>query len=324
MKTTTEDKKVIDKLQEDAQEFFLGKISGNLWPYLYGAPEDDNDSVRGGILYNEMLEGEQDYYLYKYEAKLFQSKGHFLTSLIGSDATFIELGPGSEQSIRLKTLPLLKTCTNLSGYLGIDISQSFLDRVIEVIRGAFPSIFIDGMQADFTQLKDLPEFAKPVVLFKGSTIANLRRDEVPVFISYIKELIGKKHYLLLVHDANQDEVSLMKAYDNSRMAIFMENIMHRVYRDAIRVGMEPDKFRYKPEWEPENHDLKHVLTATKAQKFQLNGVPIEIEEGQKFHTLSSFKYPVEVFQNMLSLTGYKPIDFILDDSRRMAAHVFEG
>ncbi len=324
MKNTTEDKKVIDKLQEDAQEFFLGKINGNLWPYVYGAPQDNNDPVRGGILYNKVLEGEQDYYLYKYEAELFQTKGHLLTSLIGSNATFIELGPGSEQSIRLKTLPLLKTCPHLSGYLGIDISQSFLDKVIEVIHSAFPSIFIDGIQADFTQLKDLPEFAKPVVFFKGSTIANLKRYEVPVFISYIKKLVGKKHYLLVVHDANQDEISLMKAYDNSGVAVFIENIMYRLYRDVIRVGMEPEQFRYKPEWEPENHELKHVLTATKSQKFELNGHTIEIEEGQKFHTFSSFKYPIEVFQNMLSLTGYKPIDFVLDNSGRMAAHLFEG
>lgn len=167
MKNTTEDKKVINKLQKDTQEFFLGKINGNLWPYVYGAPQDDSDPVRGGILYNKVLEWEQDYYLYKYEAELFQTKGHLLTSLIGSNATFIELGPGSEQSVRLKTLPLLKTCPDLSGYLGIDISQSFLDKVIEVIHSAFPSIFIDGIQADFTQLKDLPEFGKPVVFSKA-------------------------------------------------------------------------------------------------------------------------------------------------------------
>ncbi|MEO1560054.1 MAG: L-histidine N(alpha)-methyltransferase, partial [Cyanobacteria bacterium J06632_19] len=297
---------------------------GNLWPYLYGTPEDANDPVRGGILYNEMLEGEKDYYLYKYEAELFQSKGHLLTSYIGSNATFIELGPGSQQSLRLKTLPLLQTCTDLSGYVGIDISQSFLDKGLEVIRSGFPDISISGIQQDFTQLENLPEFEKPVIFFKGSTIANMRRDEVPIFISKIKDLVGKNHYLLLVHDANQDEISLMKAYDNQRMALFMENIMYRVHRDANLVGMSPEAFRYKPEWESDTHDLKHVLTATKAQKFDFQGQTIEIEEGQKFHTLSSFKYPTEVFQEILSSTGYKPIDVVQDNSNRLSAHVFQG
>lgn len=324
MKTATGDKKVIDKFEQDVAAFFLDKVSGNLWPYLYGTPEDASDLVRGGILYNEMLEGEKDYYLYKYEAELFQNKGHLLTSKIGSNATFIELGPGSQQSLRLKTLPLLRTCTDLSGYVGIDISQSFLDKGLEVIRSEFPEILISGIQQDFTQLDNLPEFEKPVIFFKGSTIANMRRDEVPIFISKIKDLVGKSHYLLLVHDANQDQDSLMKAYDNQRMAAFMENIMCRVNRDANVVGMSPKAFHYKPEWEPETHDLKHVLTATKPQSFVLKGQTVEIEEGQKFHTLSSFKYPTEVFQEIPSLTGYKAIDVVLDDSNRLAAHLFQG
>lgn len=318
------DSKVVDKLVKDATDFFLGKITGNLWPYLYGTPEDENDPVRGGILYNEMLEGEEDYYLYKYEAELFQTQGGHLTSIMGANLTFIELGPGSEQSLRLKTVPLLRTCSQLEGYLGIDISQSFLDKGLAVIRSEFPDISIQGIQQDFTQLENLPTFDKSVLLFKGSTIANLRREEVPVFISQIKNLMPKGHYLLLVHDANQDENSLMKAYDNTGMAVFMENIMHRLKRDLHIDDMDAQAFRYKPQWDPKGHDLKHVLTATKGQTFDVQGTPINIENGQQFHTLSSFKYPVEVFQNMLSLTGYKPIDFCIDKSKRMAAHLFQG
>ena len=177
MNNETGDKKVIDNLEEDAMAFFFDKVRGNLWPYLYGDPQNASDLVRGGILYNEMLEGEKDYYLYKYEAALFQSKGHLLASLIGSNATFVELGPGSEQSLRLKTLPLLRACSDLEGYVGIDISQSFLDKGLEVVRSELPGIFIDGIQADFTQLEELPEFDKQVIFFKGSTIANMRKDE---------------------------------------------------------------------------------------------------------------------------------------------------
>ncbi|MBP0041231.1 MAG: L-histidine N(alpha)-methyltransferase [Roseofilum sp. SBFL] len=324
MSSTTGDKKVINKLEQDTMEFLFGKVSGNLWPYLYGTPEDDKDPVRGGILYNEMLDGEKDYYLYKYESKLFQSKGHILTEKIGANATFVELGPGSEQSIRLKTLPLLRSCHELKGYLGIDISQDFVDKVVEVIRSELPNISVEGMQQDFTQLENIPEYEKPVVLFKGSTIANLRRDEVPVFIAQIKALIGKPHYLLLVHDANQDEVSLMKAYDTPKMAIFMENIMFRVDRDGGTVGMKPGAFSYQPEWEPQTHDLKHVLTATETQKIELQGQMVVVEKGQKFHTLSSFKYPPEVFKSMINSVGYKSIDFILGDCNCMAAHLFQG
>lgn len=322
MKNEIGDQKFIDQFEKDVLEFFFDKVRGNLWPYIYGTPQDANDPVRGGILYNEMLEGEKDYYLYKYEAQLFQSKGKDIASLIGSNATFIELGPGSEQSLRLKTLPLLQACQDLQGYVGIDISQSFLDKGLEVVRKELPNIAISGMQQDFTKLKELPEFDNQVIFFKGSTIANLRRDELPDFISQIKELAAKNHYLLLVHDCNQDEESLMKAYDNYGMGVFMANIMYRIHRDLNAVEMEPQAFDYSPEWEPENHDFKHVLVATKAQKFEIKGKTVEIAEGEKFHTLSSFKYPIKVFEEMLAPSGYKPIDVFLDDSQRLTAHLF--
>lgn len=208
--------------------------------------------------------------------------------------------------------------------MGIDISQDFVDKVIEVIRSEFPDIFLQGIQQDFTKLNSVPEVPKPVIFFKGSTIANLTKDEVPIFLSKIRKLVNKKHYLLLVHDANQDRESLMKAYDNPGVAKVMENIMCRVHRDAKLVGMNPLAFRYQPEWDSENHDLKHVITATEAQKLQLGEEVVEIEKGQKFHTLSSFKYPVEVFQEFIGSTGYQPIDVVLDDSKRLAAHVFQG
>ncbi|NET01776.1 MAG: L-histidine N(alpha)-methyltransferase [Sphaerospermopsis sp. SIO1G2] len=318
------DKKVVHKLEEDAKAFFLDQLDGNLWPYLYGTPEDENDLVTGGILYNEILTQEPDYYLYKYEAELFQNKGDFLTNIIGSDATIIELGPGSEQSVRLKTIPLLRSFINLKGYLGIEISQSFLDKALAVISSELPNIHVSGIQNDFTQLESLPEFDKPVILFKGSTIGNLRKDEVQDFMSYIKNLVGKTHYVLLVHDANQDEVSLMKAYNTPKVAMFVKNIIFRFHRDMNLVDLDPSAFRYQSEWHSESHDLKHILTATKSQKFVLGNQTVEIKEGQKFHTLSSFKYPTDVFQKLISSAGYKPVDFTFDESGRMAAHIFEG
>jgi uncharacterized SAM-dependent methyltransferase len=319
----TGDQKVINQLEKDAIEFFLGQVSGNLWPYLYGTPRDATDPVRGGILYNEMLENEEEYYLYKYEAELFQNKGHLIASLIGSNATFIELGPGSEQSLRLKTLPLLRVCPNLSGYVGIDISQDFLDKGLKVIRSELPHLSVRGTQQDFTKLDSLPDAEKQVIFFKGSTIANMRQEEVPSFISQIGKLARENHYLLIVHDANQDEVSLMKAYHNKGMALMMENIMFRLHRDVDTPGMIPEAFRYQPEWEPTTYDLKHVLSATQPQKIHLNGQIVEIEEGQKFHTLSSFKYPVEVFKKLIGSAGYQPIDVFFDSSNRMAAHLFQ-
>lgn len=322
MGNTAEDVKVIDKLQEAAFNFFVRGDQGILWPYVYGAPQDTGDPVRGGLLYNEVLENDSDYYLYHLEAALFQQKGEQLASLIGPGATFIELGPGSEQSLRLKTVPLLQFCKDLRGYIGIDISQSFLDKGLAVIKSEFPDILIDGIQQDFTQLKELPTFEKSVVFFKGSTISNMTRDEVPSFINGIGQFAHPDHLLLIVHDANQDEVSLMKAYDTPRVALFIKNIMYRMARDSGAIGLNPESFRYKPQWDVANHDFKHVLIATEDQKFSLQDHTVTITKGEAFHVFSSFKYPIDTFQNIIYSAGYRPRDVILDDSGRMVAHLF--
>jgi uncharacterized SAM-dependent methyltransferase len=323
MASNTEDRKMRAKLTETTLDFFLNHHHGILWPYFYGAPQDDQDPVRGGILYNEMLASEPDYYLYKYEAELFQTRGKKLAALIGGGATFIELGPGSTQSLRLKTLPLLKVCEDLQGYVGIDISQSFLDQGLGTIREALPDLPITGIQQDFTQLTELPDCPRPVIFFKGSTITNLTKDEMPMFIRSISELAQDNQYLLLVQDSNQDEASLMSAYDTPKMTMIQENIMYRVARDCDTEGMNPGAFRYAPQWDAPNHDFKHVLVATEAQSFTIQGHTITIKAGDEFHTMSSFKYPVDVFQAAICSTGYRVVDVIKDASGRMAAHVFK-
>lgn len=324
MEFNKEDQKVVAKFKQEVKSFFFEGVRGNLWPYLYGAPQSEDDPVRGGILYNQMLEAEEDYYLYRYEANLFQTKGEIFENLIGPGATFIELGPGSEQSLRLKTLPLLKSLPKLHGYVGIDISQSFLDKSLAVVRDAFPHIVVQGSQQDFTQLQELPQYEKTVVFFKGSTIANLRRSEVPHFIAQIKALLDNDHFLLLVHDANQDAVSLLKAYGTARIAAVFENMMYRIKRDLALVDLQPEAFRYTPVWKPEIHDLQHVLVATQPQSFEIDGQTVAIKAGQEFHILSSFKYPVAVFQEMIASVGYQPIDLVHDSSGRMAAHLFQS
>ena len=323
-KISLEDNKMAVQFEKDVVDFFQGTIHGNLGPYIYGAPQSEADPVRGGILYNEMLEHEKEYYLYNYEAALFQSKGTEIASYLGKNTTFIELGPGSEKSLRLKTLRLLRACSELKGYIGVDISQTFLDKSLAVIRAALPHIRIEGTQQDFTKLESIPDCENPVIFFKGSTIGNFTKEAVPPFIAQMKRLMNKKHLLLLVQDCNQDEISLMKAYDTKGMALLMENIMYRIKRDLNIAAMDAAAFRYQPEWNALTHHLKHVLTATCSQQFKIKGQEISIQEGQKFHTLSSYKYPATLFQEMVRAGGYELVHDFLDDSGRLAVHLFKG
>ncbi|MEE4359588.1 MAG: L-histidine N(alpha)-methyltransferase [Desulfococcaceae bacterium] len=316
--------KITDRFEEDCKAFFFEQTTGNLWPYLYSEPQNENDPVRGSVLYNEMLRKEKDYYLYSNESELLHNSGAQIASLIGPDATIVEMGPGGEKSFRDKTLPFLNTFTHLQGYVGVDICQGFLETILEIVRVSFPGLFVTGFHQDFSRLENLPVFAKSVIFFKGSTVGNLRDGEVRDLMSKFRRLISEGHYLVIVNDANQDEVSLMKAYDNPGVAAFTENIMYRVKRDLELSEMMPDAFRYQPEWKKESYDFRHILVATSGQKFHLRGRDVEIEKGQKLHILSSFKYPAEVFQEMVRPAGFEPVTVLPDASERMTVHLFRA
>ncbi|MEM1129782.1 MAG: L-histidine N(alpha)-methyltransferase [Pseudomonadota bacterium] len=318
------DHAVADDFQQDIAAFFFNGLRGNLWPYLYGTPQAADDPVRGARDYDLCLQEEPAYYLSSCEAQLFADEAPALAAHLGSGATIFELGPGAEMYFRKKTLRLLRACADLRGYVGVDISVTFLDRVLEVVRGEFPGLRVAGLLQDFSRLSTLPFVDNPVVLFKGSTIANLRRDEMPDFVRSVHDAVGRPHRFVVVHDANQDRETLMAAYDNAHCKRFYEGFPHRIQRDTNIAGFDPTAFRYTPEWVPEVHDFRQILTATRAQTCQLDGRPLAIASGQKLHIMSSFKYPLDVFTGLIGAAGYEHEAVYFDATQRMAAHVFRS
>ena len=329
--SSTKDRKVASKIEQDACFFFRGEKQGNLWPYLYGAPEHENDKVDGGRLYQEVMKKAPEYYLFDSEAQLFQSHSRHIAEIIGGGATVIELGPGSKECVAVKTVPLLQSLPALNGYIGIDISLAFVEKALDTIRSVLPHISVQGYQQDFTQLSALPQpdghIDNPVVLFKRSTISNMSPDEVTEFVSQLPALIGGSHYFLVVHDRNQDVDSLMQAYDNPMASKVFENVMFRLERDAPNIRFDANLFCYTPKYDPNTYDFMHVLSATADQTVDLgDDTTVFVRKGDRFKILSSYKYPVQVFQDMVVRTGlYSPIDMFTDEaSGNIVCHVFKS
>ena len=122
-------------------------------------------------------------------------------------------------------------------------------------------------------------------------------------------------------DSNQNESSLRGAYDDGRMANLTLSIVHYMNRDLPVSGFDPMGFKYEFNWVAETHCVQHNIVATKEQDFVLGGTPIKIENGTKFHCLSSYKYPVDYFQNIAVQAGLKPLDCFVHENQRMVIHV---
>ena len=105
------------------------------------------------------------------------------------------------------------------------------------------------------------------------------------------------------------------------MAKFILSILYYINRDLPIYDFDPTAFNYEFNWVAETHCVEHNVRATQDQSFVLDGIPISIKSGEKFHFLSSYKYPVDYFQNLAIKAGLKPVDCFVDQNERMVIHV---
>ncbi|ERT03823.1 hypothetical protein M595_6237, partial [Lyngbya aestuarii BL J] len=163
-----------------------------------------------------------------------------------------------------------------------------------------------------------------VVFFKGSTITNLSTNNCLDFFRRISPALQPEGLLIVGVDTNQNEFSLRKAYDDGRMARLTLSILHFINRDLPISGFDASAFNYEFNWVPSTHCVEHNVRATQEQNFLLDGIPVQIEKGTKFHLLSSYKYPVDYFQDLAKKAGLQPLDCFVDQNGRMAIHILQA
>ena len=105
------------------------------------------------------------------------------------------------------------------------------------------------------------------------------------------------------------------------MAKLILSIWYFINGDLPVYGFDPTTFNYEFNWVAETHCVEHNVRATEEQNFVLDGIPINIQKGTKFHLLSYYKYPVGYFQNQAIKGGLKPIDYFIDENQPMVIHV---
>ena len=322
--TKTETSKFSQQLLSDVKSLFLQEKDENLSPYLYSTanPEIKGDLADGEGCYYRLISQNPGYYLYKEEIELFNNVAGKLAAYVPSGANVIELGPGTDIAFKNKTLPFLKEIKKLGGYIPIDLCQTYLDDSEAILKQNLPEVSVTKIKSDFIKNIGLVgDFDLPVIFFKGSTITNLSTKNCLSFLQRVAQSLTPEGLLIVGVDANQNEVSLGEAYNDGKMADLTLSIVHLINRDLPVEGFDPMGFKYEFNWEPKTHCVEHNVRAIKSQDFVLDGTPIKIEDGTKFHFLSSYKYPVDYFQNLAVEAGLKPLDCFVHEKGRMVIHV---
>ncbi len=311
----------------DVKALFLGKKEDNLSPYIYSTPnaDIDEDLANGEVYYYELVSQNPDYYLYKEDIELINNAAAKIAAYVPPESSVIEFGPGTDIAFKNKSLPFLKEIKQLKSYIPIDLCETYLIQSKAILADELPEVAVETIKTDFIKnLALVSNYKKPVVFFKGSTITNLSSNGCLDFLSRIAQALKPNGRLIVGVDANQSESSLRKAYDNDIMAHLVLSTLHCINRDLPVSGFDPLGFKYEFNWVPENHCVAHTVRVTKEQNFVLDGISINIENGKKFHLLSSYKYPIDYFQNIALKAGLKSLDYFVHKNQRMVIHVFEA
>lgn len=272
--------------------------------------------AEGSRLFERICE-QPEYYPTRTELSILREHGAEIAETLGEGCTLVELGSGSHR----KAAVMLKLLRRPDGYIAIDISADQLRHAVNALAREFPRLPLTGICADFgddAEALPLEQSAGdgPLVgFFPGSTIGNMTPPDAEAFLAqWSKRLSGGG--MLIGVDLVKDPAVLNAAYNDSAgvTAAFNRNMLEHI-RQRLNTDIDPERFRHRAFFDPENSRIEMHLVSDGAQDVDVEGHRFEFEDGESIHTENSYKYTPGRFKAMARRAGFQPQRAWIDDDR---------
>src|SRR5699024_8566029 len=270
---------------------------------------------RGSRLFEQITQVDE-YYLTRTEKKILQTNSSDIAEIIGPWAALIELGSGSSRKTRL----LLDHLTSLAAYMPVDISEQYMQKMVDELRADYPRIPIIPTVADYTNSLKLPaldqNYNRQVVFFPGSTIGNFNPPTSRSFIETIAMTTDQDACMLLGVDLKKDKKILEAAYNDSRgiTARFNKNMLTHINR-ALSADFKVDQFRHRAFFNEAESRIEMHLVSTKKQEVDIAGRSVSFRQGESIHTENSYKYTLPELKKLVA--GWFEVEQIWTDAKKL-------
>jgi uncharacterized SAM-dependent methyltransferase len=135
-----------------------------------------------------------------------------------------------------------------------------------------------------------------LVLWLGSNIGNLERDDAAAFLRRIGSHLGAADRLLVSIDLRRPACEHEAAYDDAagRSARFNLNLLRRI-NDELAADFRLDRFRHRAVWNASLGRVEMYLDSLEAQEVRVAalGRSFRFAAGEAIHTESSYKYSLD-------------------------------
>jgi len=278
----------------------------------------------GSALFEEITHLDE-YYLTRTELAILREHAGEMVRAAGVGVTVVELGAGTAA----------KTCTLLQAssqrqlrvlYYPVDISPAALKEARERVEVQCPQVSVRPVVADFSQgfgfLRDIP--GRKLVLYLGSSIGNFDPAAAGEMLKQIRRELGNGDALLLGTDLAKDQSILLPAYDDAPRVTeqFNKNILRRLNRE-LGADFNLDSFRHVAFWSPQQSRMEIYLESLRPQIVAIPSLNlcVRFANGERIHTENSYKYTVEMVNEMVEPAGYAITRTWFDARKWFALHL---
>lgn len=321
-----------DLFLQDTLALFSGIKTGHMNAYAFNEPDAaiPNDPVRGGEHWTNFIKNSWDYYLIPEESRLIEQSAQDIGYLLPAQATVVDLGPGEKRAVLAKTWPFIKGLKSPHKFIAVDVNGTFADTAAKTIH-ALAKIPSHAVISNFLE-ENLKTNPPAVFSLFGGLLCNAAKTEAHSGFEELTENLKRvsRHnmksgdILVITQDANQDEASLLKAYNHPDMAKYILSVLHKIKRDLPTDGFNPENFDYVVHWNEEEHLLTLNARATNNQNFTISGVAVSILQNQEIPLVNSYKYPVDFFVQSAKAAGYDLVKSYTPTSGNVVLHVLKN
>jgi len=268
-----------------------------------------------------------EYYLTRTELGILRERAAEVARLTSPGASIIELGSGSSA----KTRVLLHAFSGRHmqvPYYPVDISPAALAEAQQNLRREMPNVrvvpTIADLGGDLRFLNDIP--APRLVLYIGSSIGNMERDEAEQFLRRLRSRLTVGDALLLGTDLVKDRKVLLAAYNDAAgvTARFNLNLLTRINRE-LGAHFDLHSFRHEATWNAKHNRIEMYLESLREQEVGIDLLRIRVPFalGERIHTENSHKYTAVGARLLLRNAGFRPQHTWTDGRKWFAVHYAE-
>lgn len=274
----------------------------------------------GSRLFDQITE-QPEYYPTLTEFGIMRDNIDEMASLIGPNASVIELGSGMSQKIRI----LLDALETVAAYVPVEISKHHLMDAAQKFSKEYPDLDIRPVCADFTQPMRLPKPTRRpdrnVVYFPGSTIGNFYPEDAVALLKNMSSVACKGGALLIGVDLKKDKAVLEHAYNDDQgiTAEFNLNILNRI-KSELDADLDIDGFKHRAIYNEELGRIEMHLVSQREQTITIEGLKFALTEGEHILSECSHKYSVDEFSELAIQAGFAPRHVWTDEKELFSVH----